>query len=213
MKTIQSTAIIAFILFSISSLAQSGGMDSRESLRFGFKSGVNFSNVYSTEPGNFVADGKIGYVGGASLSIPISKYLGVQPEILFSQKGFKGEGMLLGRQYNFTRTTSYLDFPLQFAVKPIEFVTILAGPQFSYLLKQKDVFTSSAISFTQEQEIKNDDVRDGVLGFVAGIDINVQHFTLGARSGWDIQNNRGDDRPDVPRYKNSWFQLALGYTF
>ena len=57
---------------------------------------------------------------------------------IFSQKGFKSTGTFLGTDYETTRTTDYIDIPLFLAVKPVEYVTLLFGPQYSYLLKQKD---------------------------------------------------------------------------
>src|SRR5688572_29472233 len=36
------------------------------------------------------------------------------------------------------------------------FITIVVGPQFSYTLKQKDVFTNSSTSVLQEEEFEND---------------------------------------------------------
>lgn len=195
------------------SFAQDGETDYREEFRFGIKAGSNFSNVYDSKSEDFDADGKLGFVGGIALSIPLNKYLGVQPEILYSQKGFKGEGRLLGYDYSFKRTTSYIDIPLQIALKPSEFITILAGPQYSYLLKQKDEFNSSLFSDSQEEEFENDNIRRNIFGFVGGLDINIMHVVLGARVGWDIMDNHGDGSSSTPRYKNVWFQATIGYNF
>lgn len=187
--------------------------DFRESLRFGVKAGVNNSNVYDSKGDKFKADGKFGFVGGAFLSIPIGKYLGVQPEVLYSQKGFQANGMLFGSPYTVTRTTSYLDIPLQLALKPSEFITIVAGPQYSYLIKQNDKFTSSVMSTEQEQEFKNENIRKNMFGVVAGLDINLKHLIISGRLGWDISQNNGDGTTTTPRYKNRWIQATIGYAF
>jgi hypothetical protein len=147
------------------------------------------------------------------LSIPIGKFIGVQPEILFTQKGFKGEGVLLGGTYKMTRTTNYLDIPLQITFKPSEFITLLVGPQYSYLISRKDVFESTLISYTQEKEFENDDIRKNMLGFVVGADINLENVVLGGRVGWDVTRNNGDGTSTTPRYKNVWVQGTLGYSF
>ena len=90
---------------------------------------------------------------------------------------------------------------------------MLAGPQFSYLLKQKDVFTSSSTSYNQEQEFKNDNVRKNILCFTGGIDVTLNNVVLGARAGWDVQNNNGDGTSTTPRYKNVWYQVTFGFIF
>ena len=209
--------IIFSILVVSSSLlsAQEGSneTDNREKFQIGLKAGLNFSNVYDSNGEEFSADPKFGFAGGAFMCIPIGKYLGVQPEFLISQKGFKGQGSILGSKYNFTRTTTYIDVPLLFALKPSEFFTLLAGPQFSYLINQRDVFTSSAFSYNQEQQFKQDNIRKNTFGLVAGLDINIKHITLGARMAWDLQTNAGDGTSSTPRYKNVWFQGTVGYKF
>ncbi len=74
--------------------AQSG--DRRGSFEFGIKAGINVSNVWDSKGQEFTVDPKVGLAGGVFLGIPIGKFLGIQPEILISQKGFKGSGSLLG---------------------------------------------------------------------------------------------------------------------
>ena len=157
---------------SISSIgvAQNLNVDNRENVTFAVKAGLNYSNMFSSRTEDFRADGKLGFVGGAALTIPIGAYFGFQPEVLLSQKGFRGNGVFLGTGYSFTRTTTYLDIPLQFALKPTRFITILAGPQYSYLLKQRDDFNSSFINSSEEQEFNNQSIRNNIFGFVAGLD-------------------------------------------
>ena len=187
--------------------------DFRNKLVFGLKIGGNYSNVYDAQGEQFNTNPKVGLAGGAFLAIPIGKYLGVQPEILFSQKGFRAKGNLLGSAYTFTRTTNFIDIPLLFAFKPNEFLTILAGPQYSYLMKQRDVFTNTITSYSQEQEFSNGNVRKNIMGFVGGVDITLNHFVIGARVAWDVQNNNGDGTSSSPRYKNVWYQATIGYRF
>lgn len=182
--------------------AQDSSTDNRDELQFGLKAGGNLSNVYDTEGGDFIADPKIGFAGGAFLSLPIGKYIGLQPEILYSQKGFKGK--ILGIEY--THTTSYIDIPVLLALKPSGVFTILAGPQVSFLVKQKDVIGNA--SLTQEF-----DDRKSTICFLGGIDVSLSQLIIGARAGWDIQDNDGDGTASNPRYKNVWYQVTLGIRF
>lgn len=187
--------------------------DSRERLYFGIKGGFNYSNVYDAEGENFDVDPKFGVATGVFLSIPLGRFLGVQAEALFSQRGFQGTGTLLGSSYKMTRTTSYIDIPLMLAIKPVGFLTLMAGPQFSYLLKRKDVFTNSATSILQEEEFENDNIRKNILCVLGGVDINLHPLVLGARAGWDLQRNNGDGTSTTPRYKNVWIQGTIGLRF
>lgn len=193
--------------------AQSSGTDVREKVQFGIKAGFNYANVYDTEGDEFSADGKFGYAGGVFLAIPIGKYLGFQPELLYSQKGFQATGSILGFDYKYTHTANYLDIPLMFAFKPVPFFTILAGPEYSYLLSYKDQFASTIYSYDQEQEFKNDNVRKNTFGFIGGIDVNFNNFVIGGRAGWDFYKNNGDGTSTTPRYKNAWYQATIGFKF
>lgn len=185
--------------------------DFRERMLIGGKLGGNYSSVYQTSGEAFHADPKFGWAGGLFLAIPIGKNFGVHPEILYSQKGFKATGSILGSPYKFTRTTSYIDVPIFFALKPTEFITLLAGPQYSYLLKQRDEFATAFTTREQEQEFVNDNIHNNTLCFAGGLDINLKHMVIGARVAWDVRKNREDGSSTTPRYKNSWYQATIGY--
>ncbi len=191
--------------------AQENAADTRDRVVFGAKAGLNYSNVYDSQGEGFQASPKVGLAAGVFMSLPIGKFIGIQPEALISQKGFSSTGTLLGDNYSMTRTTTYLDIPLLFALKPSKFVTLLVGPQFSYLMHQTDAFTNGTTSVLQQQAFENDNPRKNILGFTCGIDITIQHLVLGARAGWDVQNNNGDGTASTPRYKNVWYQATIGF--
>jgi len=197
-----------FIVLTTSVNAQD--LDRREKIEFGIKAGLNLSNVWDSNSDEFRADTKTGFAGGLYVGIPIGKYFGLQPEMLISQKGFRGSGTLLGTDYSFVRTTTYLDIPLQIQLKPTHFLTFVAGPQFSYLLNQKDKYTFGSNSTEQQNEFDNDNIRKNILGFVGGFDVIYNHFVFSARAGWDFQTNNGDGSSTTPRYKNQWLQFTVG---
>jgi hypothetical protein len=207
-KIILLVVAVAFMANIIN--AQDNSTDSREKLQFGMKAGVNFSNVYDSKNQEFNTDFKSGFAIGAFLAIPIGTIIGLQPEILFSQKGYKVTGTFLTADYKFTHTTNYIDVPLLFALKPSANVTLLAGPQYSFLIKQKDVFTSGSFTADEQQTFNND---RSVLCFVGGIDFSLNRFVVSGRAGWDLQNNNGDGTTTNPRYKNVWYQATLGFKF
>lgn len=201
--------IISAALFSSSVYAQ----DERNKISLGVKAGANFANVYDSEGEEFDSDGKLGLAAGVFVAIPIGQFFGIQPELLFSQKGYTSSGSVLGFDYNLTRTSNYIDVPLLFALKPSDFVTVLLGPQYSYLLKQTDVFNNPISNVVVEQEFENENVRKNIFGFITGLDINIDDFVVGARVSWDLLNNNGDGTSNTPRYKNVMGQITLGYRF
>ncbi|CAN5145150.1 hypothetical protein BH09BAC5_BH09BAC5_28300 [soil metagenome] len=212
MKNLNTLFVAMCLTFGATAIhAQSSDTDPRTTFAFGIKAGANYSNVWDEKGQDFKADAKLGFAGGIFFGIPIGKYLGFQPEALISQKGMQASGTLGGFPYSFTRTTTYLDIPLQLQVKPVEVLTILVGPQYSYLMHEKNVYTFGSNSTVQEQEFNNDNIRKNILGFVAGADINIQHVVVSGRFGWDMQTNSGDGTSTTPRYKNKWIQFTVGF--
>jgi hypothetical protein len=191
-----------------------GRTTSREARRkflFGFKAGFNRSNVYNQNNRTFVANPKTGGVGGVFFAIPFGDFIGFQPEVLYSQKGFSGAGQLNGDVYTLNRTTSYLDIPLQLQLKPFSWMSMVAGLQYSYLLKQHDEFSHGNNYEYVNQTFSNDNIRKNLVGFVMGGDLNFWHIVFSGRAGWDMIANHGDGNSSTPQYKNLWFQGTVGY--
>jgi hypothetical protein len=211
-KTLYWSMLLAVVFSPLLSSAQES--DTRDRLRIGVKGGMNYSNVYDEKGDEFVADGKFGYVLGGFVSIPFGKWLGFQPEVLLSQKGFSATGKFLGNSYQFTRTTTHLDIPLQIQLKPSRYFSLIAGPQYSYLMKTRDEFKDAgSISVVDEETITNDNIRKNILGFVLGADIHISHLLITGRIGWDVSANNGNGGSSSPRYKNQWLQLGAGFVF
>jgi len=206
--------VFAFATFMFGSIfAQKSSADFREKLTFGVKAGANLSNVYDSQGEQFNADPKLGLAAGVFVALPLGKYFGIQPEILFSQKGYKGSGSILGSNYSFSYTSNYIDVPLLLAFKPISLITVVVGPQYSFLVKDNYTFNSALINVDQEYEFENDNIRKNTLSFLGGIDFNLNRIVIGTRVGWDLQANKGDGTSETPRYKNIWYQATIGFRF
>ena len=203
--------LIALFVFAGTGMAQTS--DFSEKISIGVKAGANISNVYDTQGDEFDADAKLGFAAGAFVQIPLGRFLGFHPEILFSQKGYQGSGSILGSDYNYTRTTNFIDVPLLIAIKASPFVTFLVGPQYSYLVSQKYYLHTALGDVTEEEHFENENLLKNTLSVTGGFDINLSSIVIGARAGWDITNNKGDGTSTTPRYKNMWYQATVGYRF
>lgn len=203
---------VALLFIAFNNQIYGQNRDHRTNLNLGLKGGLNVSNIYDTNDGIFEADNKVGFVGGLFMAIPIGKYLGIQPEVLFSQKGYKS-GKISGTNYQMKRTINFVDVPILLQLKPFKFITVLAGPQYSYMLKHKDKITIGSLTSQNEENFKVDDLRNNIFGFIWGADLNFNNIILGARAGWDIRNNSKDTPSTIPRYKNTWYQATIGFRF
>ena len=80
-----------------------------QSLDIGLKGGINSATVDTNIPDiESLVESKTGFVGGAFLGIGLGSTFAIQPELLYSQKGFKAsEG---GTEASLT--TDYIEIPL-----------------------------------------------------------------------------------------------------
>lgn len=103
-----------------------------------------------------------------------------------------------------------------FALRPAPFITLLAGPQYSYLLSERTEFTNTFFSddkLVESSDFDNQDVRKNILGAVIGVDANITDMVISARAGMDITHNNGNGSQTEPRYKNVYYQATIGYRF
>lgn len=188
--------------------------DSREKIHLGGKAGLNISSIYDTKGEDYNAEAKAGFVGGGFIAIPVGKYLGIQPEVLFAQKGYTASGFSEGDNYTYTRTTNHFEIPVLLQLKPVSFISIVGGPQFSYMTSKEETFKTKNLTSTQIMEIENDNIRKNTLGFTTGVDFYLlRHLLISTRVGWDLQDNNGDGTSSFPRYRNVWLQGAIGLRF
>ncbi len=205
-KTILIAAIFSIFTFCVNA-------QDRDQPHFGIKGGVNYSNVYDIKGQDFSADFKLGFAGGLFVAIPLGELFGIQPEILYSQKGYISKGSILGSSYKITHTSDYIDIPILLQIKPSDYITIVAGPQYSYLVSTKNKFENSILNIQDQKDFDNTNIRKNILAVVGGLDFNIEHVVIGTRVGYDIMNNNGDGTSTSPRYRNLWIQATLGFKF
>jgi Outer membrane protein beta-barrel domain len=250
MKTVKILTSVASIVISTIAGVQvysysDNTPDQRNILQYGIKAGVNNSDLYDTKGQNFAASPLFGPVFGGFLSIPLGAYFGIQPEVLYSAKGYSGTGTIPGapssastllafsnstnpgavtgtpagvgvgqrdpQNFSYTDRLNYIDIPVMLQIKPFTNLYLLGGPEYSYLISRSYTFTQGVTSETTQQQFENYNIRHNVFGYIVGADINFAAITLGGRIAWDEMDNNGNGTSTLPRYRNYWGQLTLGF--
>lgn len=195
-----------------------------QDIRFGLKGGGNLSNISGDLTNEDQYKNKFGFHGGVMLNIGLldDGFLSVQPEVLFSQKGFTyadDEFTLGGLKYKYDgdRTYNYLDVPVLLKVRAGG-AYFEAGPQYSYLLKVKDESSISINGNTayQRKGVDNlDNVNRNEIGYAAGLGYQADNgFMLGIRyngSFTDFAKDGYTGDADVRNARNSVFQASVGF--
>ena len=168
-------------LFSCSSSQAQG-------LHFGIKAGSDLSEV----TGSFFQNGlKGGFMAGAFAEVNLI-FLGIQPEVLYSQINTKGPN-------NQNIQLQYLNIPVLLNFKlPIPILSLQLGPQFGTLLNKNDNLTTNGKNaFTS-----------GDFSMVAGAQLNLLKFKGGLRYVYGFTNING--LSDSETWKTRTVQVYIG---
>jgi hypothetical protein len=183
---------ILLLIFALNSFTFT--LTQAQSIRLGLKAGPGLTSVRQ-DPLSKDFTYKFKLHGGVMLNMPFSELLHLQPEVLYSQKGF---------EYKNGSTTSvlksaYIDVPVLVKLN-LDALFVEAGPQVSFLLKSElnDADNKSATKST-------------VFGYAAGLGYRANHFSYGLRYTTDISNSYARLLGRATEAKNVGFQLSVGY--
>ena len=166
-------------------------------LQGGFKGGLNYSDLIITTTvdslDNSMFRAKPGYNVGCFVNLPFSEGLGMQAEVLFSNKGYKKKAE--GSDENVAM--NYISWPVMFYYRPAKKLDLEIGPEFGLLVSPSDIIKS----------------------FDLGIDVGVRYYitdmvdiafryNMGMPAGFKSQQSFKGDIPGS--YANSTFQLTVG---
>ena len=206
------TAAVLTLTISYSAFSQDAHEDSRQEPRIGFKGGLSIATMVKTDDKSFSSTPLYGFNGGGVLQLPLGKVIAIQPEVLFSQKGYRAAGTGLAGDYDYRRVANCLDIPLLLRINFSKELGVVVGPQYSYLLSTHTTFKSGATSYQQTVDNDNSNITKNIFGGVLGLDLNLSNNVfLYGRYTIDFKNNNGDGTSSTPAYKNQVFQVGLGF--
>ncbi|WP_426060533.1 porin family protein [Hymenobacter sp. B1770] len=221
----------AFFVASLLAMAAISSAQAQD-VRLGLRAGANYSNLAGNVKNENTFNNKVGFLGGVMVNIPVlaDGFLSVQPEVLYSQKGFENKpteytGLLGAKQKREGNVNyNYIDVPLLLKINAGGFIAE-AGPQYSYLLSANDetkVTTTPALGgspTTSESQNKRDvsGLNRNELGYVAGVGyqansgLSLSLRYTGAFSDFVKSDNNTYFNGDLKNARHSAFQLSLGY--
>jgi hypothetical protein len=217
MKKASLILATAFAALAASSAAHAQG------IRLGVKAGANLANLSGDLLNEDRYENKLGFHGGVMLNIGLldDGFLSVQPEVLFSQKGFTyaDQEYTIGSdryKYDGDVTYNYIDVPVLLKIKAGS-VYFEAGPQYSYLLKRKNdfEFTRNGNPVVQTSNTTDlDNVNRNEIGYAAGLGYQSDGgLVLGLRYNGSFTDfgKDGYQDDDTRNARNSVFQASVGY--
>jgi len=134
--------------------------------------------------------------------------LSFQPEVLFSQKGYKG----YTEDGTFTQRNNYIDVPLLANFRLVRGFNFLIGPQLNFPVSSTTTFNNgfNTTSETYYNDNSNKSYVAGVIGFSVDLNSNVD---IHARYVLDLSSNTYDANSPIADYRNQVWQFGIGIKF
>ena len=187
-KKMKKTTLIllAFLIVPLVSFSQGVGI--------GVKAGANFANLNFEDP-DVSPESVTNFHFGGYLNLNLTDKFGITPEVLFSSQGSEFDGMKIDM--------TYIAIPVMLKFKPVSFLFVEAGPQFSFLTKAEMDFGQGTEDI--KDQLKNNDFG---LGFGAGVNLPLG-FNAGARYVLGFSNISDVSEETI---QNRTFQIYVGWT-
>lgn len=207
----QTNYLCALTLFISASFGMLHAQDNNVNTEFGVKGGFNMSNLYSNDAND---DNVLyGFNAGVYATLPISDFIAIQPEILFTTKGAELDYNNAFATGNAKFRLNYIEVPLLVRVNITKNFNVHAGGYASYLVSSK-VTGDGDINF--DQEIDTDDLNKFDAGLSAGVGVDFNPVSIGLRYNYGL-TTVGKERTlagttyTFPDAKNSNLTLYLSY--
>ncbi len=215
MKKLLLSAAVALLAAAAAPSAHAQG------LRFGVKAGANLSNLAGDLVNQDQYKNRWGFQGGVMLNFGLGDILSIQPEVLYSQKGFKYADQQVTSPIGTFRNTGsvrydYLDVPVLVRVRAAG-VFFEVGPQYSYLMNvstdRTQTLNGNVVGNSGSGTSNLDNVRRNELGYVGGLGYQAENgVMLGVRYSGAFTDfaKDGYSNNEFRNARNSTFQAYVG---
>lgn len=189
------TKLLILAIFSIMGTAATA-----QKFNIGAKAGANINKI---DGKSFSDQFSYGYHLGGFFSVGLGKKFAIQPEILFNQINVDTSSTF-SQVYKFNQVDKvqlkYLSIPILLNFKPVKFITLQAGPQFSVLTNKSKTLLENG----------RDAFKSGDFSMLAGAQVNIGHLNIYGRYAIGLSNLNDIDNKE--KWKSQSFQIGLGFT-
>jgi hypothetical protein len=191
-------------------------------VKLGLKGGLNVSTLYNA--GSQVTDdrARIGYNFGGYAEAPLTKFLSIKPEILFSLKGNSSNfqlntGSTAAGNGAMQTNLYYIEMPIMAGLHLTDNISVEAGPYAAYLLGADVKNTSSNTAYNQYESLNRNDFNTIDYGIAAGMNFDIANmWDVGFRYNHGLRNisKTGATSADLMQNaRNADFQVYMGVYF
>ena len=177
-------------------------------VRLGAVVGLNLANTVDAYNSDYSTGTIAGLNAGLSLELPVVYPFSIEPELLYSGKGFSADDV----DGHFVSRSNFIDVPILAKFKIAPNFNFLIGPQFSFLMSTTNTFDNGFVETSKDHYNYDGNTTffDGVIGVSFDLNRNVE---LRARYTIDFNETDPYGYTYVPDYRNQVFQIGLGFKF
>lgn len=177
-----------------------------QGFHLGIKAGANLDKINGQA---FDQGFKFGYNVGAFAELNFTPMWGIQPELMFNQTNYRTgtefSSIYPGGVSDVKGKLNRLTIPILLSFRPIPLLSLQAGPQFGIKLNKDEHLVNNA----------GDAFKSGDVALVAGAQLNILNFKLGARYVWgltDVDNyTSGNTNTTTISWKTQGAQVYAGF--
>ena len=198
---------------------------------YGVQAGVNIANfkgealnslnnVVDLTNGFINTKSKTGFHVGGYVNIPVTDKISFEPGVQYSQKGYAMKGDLkidalkfLGVNASAKVQAHYIDMPLVLKAEVAKGLSIYAGPQISYLVKNNFQVNTSVLGISllnKKLNLTNNFNRMDI-GLAGGVGYKFDNG-FNVKAGYDYGLSKLDKNDNVKAY-NRVVKVSVGFSF
>jgi hypothetical protein len=198
-KLIFASVLLSFMTFT-SAQAQ------EKTASYGFKGGLNFSNLYT----DTVDDNNVltGFNAGLYAKFPITNNIAIQPEISYTTKGAElvYDNIIATGTAKFN--VNYIEVPVLLVMNVTDNFNVHVGPYAAYMVSGKT--TNDSNFGSSQRELDTDDFNKVDAGVSGGLGIDLDVVNFGVRYNYGLTKIGKDNSFISSDAKNSVLNVYVG---
>lgn len=201
---------LIFASLALGLMSISGIQAQEKTASFGFKGGLNFSNLYTDQ----VDDNNVltGFNAGLYAKFPIAKGIAIQPEISYTTKGAELVYNEVGVKGTAKFKTNYIEVPVLLVMNITDNFNVHVGPYAAYMVSGKTSNDSNLNIISGKRDLDTNDFNKFDAGLAGGLGIDLDALNFGVRYNYGLTKIGKESNPSFlsPDAKNSVLSVYVG---
>ena len=173
---------LIFASLAVGLMSISGIQAQEKTASYGFKGGLNFSNLYTDN----VDDNNVltGFNAGLYAKFPIAKGIAIQPEISYTTKGAELVYNNLFVKGTAKFNVNYIEVPVLLVMNITDNFNVHVGPYAAYMVSGKTSNDSNLMS--TQRDLDTDDFNKFDAGLAGGLGVDLDVVNFGVRYNYGL---------------------------